>query len=389
MRKFNCDSSRAFQWLMPDLQKLIFCFFLMLTSYPAFSLSDALEDSATFSERAKKGLLLGIAKAGDRLVTVGERGHILYSDDRGEHWQQAHVPVRVTLTSVDFPTPHFGWAVGHDGVILATEDGGTSWHKQLDGYKANLLIEDELKHLLTLSDTERLALGIQYETDELEYLLEDTELFSSEGASRPFLDVSFLDEKNGFAVGAYGMIFRTTDSGENWKPWVAYLNNPDNFHLNALIQGRHELYMAGEAGSIYRSDDQGLTWSNLTSPYDGPFFGLTVSHDSKGQENLVVYGLRGNSFISKDKGEHWTQLDVESDAAILGAVLIKGGNIVLLTSSGELYQFAFNGDSIGRSLTQDQGALSSGIAVTAEELLLVGINGMTYINLPQTQWEAR
>jgi hypothetical protein len=83
------------------------------------------------SELATSALLLGITEAGDRLVTVGEYGHILYSDDRGETWVQAeNVPTRITLTAVSFANDQEGWAVGHDAVILHTSDGGTTWERQ-------------------------------------------------------------------------------------------------------------------------------------------------------------------------------------------------------------------------------------------------------------------
>lgn len=370
------------------LRALLICVCMLLTGYPAYAVVDPLEDNAPQSTRAQQGLLLDVARLDKRLITVGERGHILYSEDQGRSWQQADVPVRVTLTAVDFSTPSQGWAVGHDGVILATLDGGASWHKQLDGYQANQLIEDELKRLLALSDEQRLEQGIEYQTDQLYYLLEDAELFSTEGASRPFLDVQFLDQQTGIAVGAYGMIFRTEDGGENWLPWVANLRNPENFHINTLVQGRNALYMAGEAGSIYRSDDQGLSWISLASPYDGPFFGMTVSERQSGQESLVVYGLRGNAYISSDKGTIWSRLKVDSDAAILGTTKLAGTEFALLTSSGELYRYSSSGQLQGRAMTADQAALSTGLAISAEQLLLVGVNGMTQLNLPQIQWES-
>ena len=52
------------------------------------------------SQRASESLLLGITRAGKRLVTVGERGHVLYSDNEGESWQQGKVPTRQLLTAV-------------------------------------------------------------------------------------------------------------------------------------------------------------------------------------------------------------------------------------------------------------------------------------------------
>lgn len=99
--------------------------------------NDLLEIPAVESDKAASSLLLDIAKAGERLVAVGERGHIIYSDDNGKSWEQAEVPVMVTLTALDFSTPEKGWAVGHDGVVLHTEDSGETWVKQFDAFEAN------------------------------------------------------------------------------------------------------------------------------------------------------------------------------------------------------------------------------------------------------------
>jgi len=78
----------------------------------------------TFAERAplaSRSLLLAIAPAGQRLVAVGERGHILLSDDQGQTWSQAEsVPTRSLLTGVCFGNDGQGVAVGHDEVILTT-----------------------------------------------------------------------------------------------------------------------------------------------------------------------------------------------------------------------------------------------------------------------------
>ncbi|MBI5441414.1 MAG: glycosyl hydrolase, partial [Deltaproteobacteria bacterium] len=86
----------------------------------ARAVNDLLLLPAVRSDRAASSMLLGVARAGARLVAVGEWGHILTSDDNGVTWAQASVPTSVTLTAADFPTPAKGWAVGHDGVVLHT-----------------------------------------------------------------------------------------------------------------------------------------------------------------------------------------------------------------------------------------------------------------------------
>ena len=131
----------------------------------------ALQDRyAMISDKAATSLLLDIERLPDseRLVAVGDRGHILFSDDSGQNWQQARVPSIQMLTAVAFPTQKTGYAVGHDNLILKTEDAGENW-KQV------------------------------YRDIEVE---------------APLLDVWFHNEQRGMAVGAYGAILKTIDGGK-------------------------------------------------------------------------------------------------------------------------------------------------------------------------------
>ncbi|NBK42204.1 hypothetical protein EON09_27210, partial [Pseudomonas soli] len=114
-------------------------------------------------------------------VVVGDRGHILFSDDQGKTWTQARVPTRQLLTAVFFLDDKRGWAVGHDAQILASNDGGATWSKQFE-------------------DLSREA---------------------------PLLDVRFIDAQHGFAVGAYGALLESTDGGQHWQDVAERLDNPD------------------------------------------------------------------------------------------------------------------------------------------------------------------
>src|SRR5688572_29562053 len=79
---------------------------------------------------AERSLLLDIAAAGKRLVAVGDRGHVLLSDDAGGRWRQAQgVPAQTLLTAVCFGDARHGIAVGHDELILVTKDAGESWQR--------------------------------------------------------------------------------------------------------------------------------------------------------------------------------------------------------------------------------------------------------------------
>ena len=101
------------------------------TDHPAAAALDRLDRPAALEPAAVHSLMLGVARAGDRLVAVGERGHVLLSDDAGNSWRQAKsVPSQTLLTAVAFADPQRGWAVGHDELILHTADGGETWATQ-------------------------------------------------------------------------------------------------------------------------------------------------------------------------------------------------------------------------------------------------------------------
>ena len=66
----------------------------------------------------------------DHLWAVGERGTLLQSDSEGKRWWQAKTETpRVSLNGIGFGKNGLGLIVGNRGVILRTEDGGTTWNR--------------------------------------------------------------------------------------------------------------------------------------------------------------------------------------------------------------------------------------------------------------------
>ena len=235
----------------------LFIFFLL--NFPLSLISftigaaDSTIDYSVKAPLAPDSLLLDGVYVEGRTVVVGERGHILISDDDGQSWNQATVPTQNTLTAVHFHDKNTGWAVGHDAIILRTEDGGKDWERV-------------------------------YYAPELEC---------------PLLDIIFLNATDGIAVGAYGLFLVTADGGDTWAQQQI---SDDDFHLNHIAQsGTGELFIASEAGRIYRSSNDGSTWIELPSPYRGSFFGtLPLANNA-----LLAFGLRGHMYRSRDSGQTW------------------------------------------------------------------------------------
>ncbi|MBQ0732196.1 MAG: photosystem I reaction center subunit IV [Oleispira antarctica] len=311
---------------------------------------DPLESPALATDRAHKSLLLDITRIGSRLVAVGAHGHVVYSDDSGQSWSQAQTPSSVTLTAVYFPNATMGWAVGHDGLILHSSDAGETWVKQFDGYLANSAIVkgarenkelaitelDNAKNSADLSDIDNAEVHLENAT----YALEDAQYDQNTGSTKPFLDVWFYDAKIGFAVGAYGMAFRTRDGGKSWRDWSSRLDNGDRLHINGVTMvGPRSLMLVGERGLILRSDDMGENWRALPSPYEGSFFGIMAKDD-----NVLIFGLRGNLYHSVDGGIQWQKVHTGSEQTLMAGVskadrtsvmVGNGGSVILLNRRSE------------------------------------------------------
>jgi photosystem II stability/assembly factor-like uncharacterized protein len=320
----------------------LLCATLSLTAIGGAFAQDEDGDPSLIKPLAQSTLLLDGASAGDLTVAVGARGHILLSHDQGSTWSQAQVPVRATLTGVFLLDENLGWVVGHDAVILRTRDGGETWAM----------------------------------------------LHSAPEERRPLLDVWFRDEFNGFAIGAYGFFLVTSDGGQTWtdrlivEPDVDE-NDPYAFdsgadlHLNHIARSDSgRLYIAAEAGAVFRSDDDGETWLELPSPYGGSFFGSLPL----GGESLLLFGLRGHLFRSDDAGETWSAIETRTEAMLTDGIHRSDGSWVLAGLAGVLLVSHDGGTSFDLLQQPDRQGLSSILSMKDGSLILVGEYGVNRLD---------
>lgn len=243
--------------------------------------SDLDVEYAEHQPLAGESMLLDITRAGDTLIAVGERGHVLISTDR-KNWKQAEVvPTRSTLTTVTSVGGRL-WAGGHDAVIITSGDGGNTWTRQF-------------------YDAER---------------------------QQSVMDLHFTDEDNGVAIGSYGLYLKTEDGGQSWED--IEIDPEGGYHLNAMVRfddGRR--LIAGEAGYSYRSYDDGDTWEMLEMPYMGSMWGALQLEG----ECVMFYGLRGHAMETCDFGTSWNEYDTGTEASISGGAY-SDGMVLLAANSG-------------------------------------------------------
>lgn len=285
-------------------------------------------ETSVIAPLASRSLMLDLEQIDDNLIAVGERGHVLISENSGQNWTQIQVPTRATLTGVFFLDRQHGWIVGHDQVILRTENGGKNWEK----------------------------------------VYEDID------AESPLFDIYFLDAQHGYAIGAYGQFLESFDGGQNWEGrWIS----EDDFHLNQIIPLGNLLFIAAEAGFVYRSEDQGETWSALTPGYEGSFFGILPLEN----KSLLLFGLRGNLFRTDDAGETWRSIQTATEASLTNGLRLNNGTLIITGLAGAILSSQDNGNSFRLSQDPQRKGFSRLQQTPDGRIVAVGDFGLSEISL--------
>jgi photosystem II stability/assembly factor-like uncharacterized protein len=276
--------------------------------------------------RAQHGLLLGVANAGNRLVAVGNAGHVLLSDDRGASWRLAKSPTDELLTSVVFPTPTEGWAVGQDEVVLHSTDAGQSWTQQ---------------HLKADAD-------------------------------QVLFTVISLSPGHLFSSGSYNLILETQD-GRTWSE-SKIANLDDDYHLNCAVNRGDDVLVTGEAGHAFIR--YAGAWTPMKLPYDGSQFACLVGPDG----SFYSFGLRGTAFRALPGARDWTKLDSGTQRSFFGAANLSNGKMALVGSNGLV---ALLDPASGKftTLPAPTGATLSGVTEAKDgKLVIVGDDGVHLVD---------
>jgi photosystem II stability/assembly factor-like uncharacterized protein len=321
---------------------------------PAFV--DPLDAPATPSALAVRAPVAAVTRAGARLVAVGQRGHVLWSDDGGESWSQAAVPVSTDLTAVHFPTPSRGFAVGHDGVVLSTADGGRSWTRRLDGRAIGPLLRARYDGTALAAQARALA---------------------DRAPDASLLAVWFADASTGFVVGAFDLVLRTDDGGESWTPWLERLENPRALHLYAVAGAAGAVLLAGEQGLLLRLDPGAARFRAVAAPPGGSLFGLAASG-----RDVVAFGLGGRAVRSGDGGETWEEATTRGDVSLAGGGTLPDGRIALVSQAGRVLVSDDGGRSFRGSTDEGRAPPATSLAaVDAGRLVVAGPAGLRRVRL--------
>lgn len=262
---------------------------------------------AEITSAATRAMMLSVARAGKRIVAVGDHGVVLLSDTDGAEFRQAKsVPVRSTLNAVFFIDGKTGWAVGHWGIVLRTDDAGESWTVQR-------------------VDT---------------------------AVDQPLFSVHFKDRDHGWAVGLWSLLLSTSDGGRTWNPTP--LPPPPggkkaDRNLQKIFASRlGTLFIGAEQGIVLRSYD-GEKWGYVSTGYKGTFWtGVALSNGT-----ILLGGLRGTIYRSADEGRSWRESKTDLKSSITD-IVESGGKVYAVGLDGAYLESGDSGVSFKGTQREDR-----------------------------------
>ncbi|MDX9758308.1 MAG: YCF48-related protein [Bacteroidota bacterium] len=187
----------------------------------------------------------------DNITAVGSNGTILHSSDGGTSWATPPSGMNDNLRRIRWHSPSLGIILGLDGTILKSVDGGTSWQP--------------------------LSLG----------------------SSTPMFDIHFFDEQTWLLVGVGGKSMVTTDGGQTW---TSRTNGINNFNEISFLGDFGVI--VGNKGTIRVTTDGGKNWTDRSAVSNFEMTSVSVGDDS----TAIAVGSNGTILRTQNKGRNWTPI---------------------------------------------------------------------------------
>ena len=222
------------------------------------------------------------------------------------------------LKGLHFPSDKIGYAVGHNGTIVKSTNGGLTWkQKTLTGdlslrdYTAVYFIDENTGFVVGGNQADEAYQTILKTTDGGDNWITQKD----EQGDAWLKAVFFVDENIGYASGEFGTFLKTTDGGENWIT-IAIPNSWGQRHFNdihffnemeGVVVGGYE--HNDSIQTIIKTKDGGENWYMIRDELANWFNGVDFYDNNYG----FVVGDNGNLWFSEDAGETWTDINLPKE----------------------------------------------------------------------------
>lgn len=221
-------------------------------------------------------------------------------------------------------------AVGDHGVVLLSDDGGVTFRQA-----AHVPTRVPLTGVSFVDDKEGWACGhwgvVLHTVDGGEKW---TIQRSDSTRDQPLFSIWFGDRQNGIAVGLWALMLRTSDGGKTWSevklPASPGSTKVDKNLYQVFSDGKGLVLVAAEQGLVYRSGNGGASWEAIQTGNKGTFWTGVILDDGW----ILVAGLGGKVYGSHDTGKTWLPVETGTRSSITGIAQLSDGRVFAVGLDG-------------------------------------------------------
>lgn len=309
-----------------------------------------------------------------------------------DYWQKITVPTTKNLLSVSFGSKNIGFIAGVDSTLLKTTDGGKNWIKINPKGMTFLKSTPDITDLFFVNDLVGFALvgqvdnpyykGVLYKTTDggNNWVIENADIAAQA--------IFFFDENNGFQVGSKffsGKNVIKLSSGV-WQSPKHFSFDPAELLHTVDFYNTNVGVTAGDSGYVYRTFDAGSNWDTVKTNTDAKIEGIRYLN-----ENIILAttdNFNGSVIISTDKGKTWNfnSGTATFEYPIFKSLAISSKDSVIFagkyypTGKGAIYYY--NGSVLNTFIAEEpltHVGLSDGSTA-----FIVGNNGLVLSNIFET-----
>lgn len=253
---------------------------------------------------------------------VGQNGTVVHTTDGGTKWKRKDTGSTNTLADVFFVDEKTGWAVGANGTILHTADGGETWR-----------VKERITENYLMAVRFHGSIGIIAGANgEILRTTNGGTTWVRDINNRflPFRSVTFLDGQRGWAAGLGGKILATEDGGKTWKMQPSDVK--DDLHAVHFINEKNGV-AAGANGRILHTTDGGQSWKRAETPQtEAVIRALCMTSEGNGW----AVGDEMTIWRTADSGKTWTPQGVlfETEPLIVNLYSVDCSDDVTAAAAG-------------------------------------------------------
>ena len=257
---------------------------------------------------------------------AGDSGIIIHTSDGGTSWIQQNSTINYLINDLFFINSRLGWAVANNylyqgTMVLRTTDGGMIWSG--NHFFDTTLVINSVCFTDSLTGFFGAFNGNLYKSTNAGISWSKCSVGFNNLSTLPIFKVRFYNSQYGLACGGVmdiaGLIWRTTDSGNNWS---VVDTTPEPVH-SAIFHNFPNCYASGGdvdfGGSYSVSSNAGSTWKDTLVGYAG--IGQAISFRTS-HEYWIPLGYTRSWVKGVDTTNSWELIPAPDTAAIYDVTFV-------------------------------------------------------------------